>query len=1407
MKSNENSTPNTTHQAASLATTTEDPKIVGLESPLWFRNTEQKMLFGLKVDQVTVGSEILILGWLVGTLEKLELRVNGKGIPATFSRSARPDVAQALGFDDPSLNLGFELHAYPSAAMTAETQLTLNWSVEAESGEIVLRQGNPLGSNQPTPQKISPAEIKCHLDKIEGPCLNGWLVVAARPAQHFSILANDRPIGCDVLTIPRKDVAAALGVEAIDLGFQIIIPGYVWEGIALDSPTHIQLLAEGLPCLKAVLTRKTVVDWIESLVDLPNNSKRQYLALLALEHIQHGNLSKLLSPEAISFMQKFTTLMNLSALSPMGETNPKKIQKVESLSHLLHRKALWTLNMRLNNVHAPHAVFATVVDVMNELELDGDIKLRYLDSVIPTLCRHNIFHSMRELTDFAHWHHSAETAETCWSISITLPALIVDRKIPMIISILWRLSTHLNLGWINTECIHFTVKEFNRQFLAGLVEAEQAEKFTYAVIGVLDAFKGNWFSRLHDRELVQAAAGLLTIFDTYSDFLRRELIKVLIRNYGLVPEFWQIIDHDYSDFRDIELDRAKTHWQHIRETIENSEDLHGHLDQVLQPLSYFQVMGNPETAIFLRDIIMNCLVQFNGNLSPAAQALIGLLVKDTPEGLRLGAFPLKTPADLHTCFPESNQLLLQTLRTLSPNPGSVFYQAQTEAGKLIQTALQARNNQQALADTLKKLRHHATILNNTPSQHLSVDILIFAYELGRSVGLAKDINLHTATEKIGKIIAETKEDLFLPVPVQAAIFRLHRYKDDVIIRAFLADIQNRMQEKFKDSYDFLFETPPTHMLSPHKIGFPTDTLVVIYSCRKYLDTRIPAIRNTWVQDLNARNIPYLVLVGDGDGTVSGDVLALNVSDKYEDLPQKTLKLFDWVMDNTPFHYVYKIDDDCYLDVPRFFDSLTYRKHLYYGRVIKRPIGGMDRTWHQSKSHTPHAQKVLDKSPEPSLYADGGGGYVLSRYAMMQLQKNARTEAGQRLIAISLMEDKLVGDLLTLSNISPSNEDYESYQRRRTFGEAQPVGMFDNLFYPSPVTPTVMTHLDTERDQQQTHERRLLAEIWPKKVWPTGSALLIKAKKTPEEGIVGSNQLELLNTPKHLNKLLSNPLAVVVVVRNEMIMLPHFLNHYRQQGVRCFLMVDNLSDDGTREYLLEQPDVGLFSADTEYKNSHYGVAWQQALLGNFCLNKWVLLADADELLVYPKCEKMPLAKFIASVEREGADCIRTDMVDMYPYDNLDDADFTVKSPFTAAKWFDATPFAEWQLGKGFFSNAPGLLSNLRHRITPVSDPNAFTAQKYGLLRYKPWMRLSQGIHDAAGVKVATQGAWFAHFKYHAAFKHKVETEILRGQHFDNAKEYIRYAEILAESKGGFGEANVSICYEGSAELSALVHGKK
>ena len=94
---------------------------------------------------------------------------------------------------------------------------------------------------------------------------------------------------------------------------------------------------------------------------------------------------------------------------------------------------------------------------------------------------------------------------------------------------------------------------------------------------------------------------------------------------------------------------------------------------------------------------------------------------------------------------------------------------------------------------------------------------------------------------------------------------------------------------------------------------------------------------------------------------------------------------------------------------------------------------------------------------------------------------------------------------------------------------------------------------------------------------------------------------------------------------------HMTNLLIEKGHKV-IIVDNLSDDGSREYLLDQPDVVLYSADTDYNKSHYGVLWQQAILSNHCLNKWVLMADADEFLIYPGSETNDISTYLNQIEK-------------------------------------------------------------------------------------------------------------------------------------------------------------------------------
>ncbi|MEL6338110.1 MAG: hypothetical protein AAFQ88_15915, partial [Pseudomonadota bacterium] len=184
---------------------------------------------------------------------------------------------------------------------------------------------------------------------------------------------------------------------------------------------------------------------------------------------------------------------------------------------------------------------------------------------------------------------------------------------------------------------------------------------------------------------------------------------------------------------------------------------------------------------------------------------------------------------------------------------------------------------------------------------------------------------------------------------------------------------------------------------PHPLN---DVIVTVFSCHAYLKDRIPALRDSWLSDLAAMGIPYVIVVGDGDGTLKGDVLHVDAPDDYEGLPAKTLATIDWVHRNTAHAHMFKIDDDCLVDAAHLFGDLAWRACDYMGRKLYRSPGQMDRTWHQAKARSERGRLELDKSPEPSTYADGGSGYLLSRDAMEAAGAAAQSPEGRALIQAS-----------------------------------------------------------------------------------------------------------------------------------------------------------------------------------------------------------------------------------------------------------------------------------------------------------------------------------------------------------------------------------------------------------------------
>ena len=120
----------------------------------------------------------------------------------------------------------------------------------------------------------------------------------------------------------------------------------------------------------------------------------------------------------------------------------------------------------------------------------------------------------------------------------------------------------------------------------------------------------------------------------------------------------------------------------------------------------------------------------------------------------------------------------------------------------------------------------------------------------------------------------------------------------------------------------------------------------------------------------------------------------------------------------------------------------------------------------------------------------------------------------------------------------------------------------------------------------------------------------------------------------------------LVAQNERARLPQTLAHHRRLGVQRFFVIDNSSTDGTVDYLLTQPDTHVFVTGGGYQDARLGIDWLEELLQDYGMDRWCLVIDADEHLVYPDCESLDIAQFCEKLKARDLNCLATLFVDLY-----------------------------------------------------------------------------------------------------------------------------------------------------------------
>ena len=270
----------------------------------------------------------------------------------------------------------------------------------------------------------------------------------------------------------------------------------------------------------------------------------------------------------------------------------------------------------------------------------------------------------------------------------------------------------------------------------------------------------------------------------------------------------------------------------------------------------------------------------------------------------------------------------------------------------------------------------------------------------------------------------------------------------------------------------------------------------------------------------------------------------------------------------------------------------------------------------------------------------------------------------------------------------------------------------------------------------------------------------------------------------------------------------FFKYYRKLGVNHFIFVDNGSDDGCMTVLDKCEDVTVFYTESSYKKSNFGMHWLNFLLIIYGTDKWCLICDPDEFLVYPHMDTRSLNDLVEMLDRNGRKAFFTLMLDMYGKGDIDTNEYVEgENPVEFCPYFDK---------KGYYSRVGDRYQNLwaqggvRSRVFSKNHPKSAPAiNKTPLVKWK-WnysyissmhMLIPGYLNRFYREDKASVTGCLLHFKFISLLKQKVEEEIQRKEHYNDSAEYKLYQKSLNESEDLF-DPNISIKYENWKQLAEL-----
>lgn len=286
------------------------------------------------------------------------------------------------------------------------------------------------------------------------------------------------------------------------------------------------------------------------------------------------------------------------------------------------------------------------------------------------------------------------------------------------------------------------------------------------------------------------------------------------------------------------------------------------------------------------------------------------------------------------------------------------------------------------------------------------------------------------------------------------------------------------------------------------------------------------------------------------------------------------------------------------------------------------------------------------------------------------------------------------------------------------------------------------------------------------------------------------------------------ILVFLAQRNEALRLPHFIKYYRDLGADHFLVVDNASSDGSREFLAEQPDVSIWQTDRSYRSARFGLDWVNWLLMRYGHGHWTLTVDVDELLVFDGMPSRLLKSLTEVLDARQQKAMGALMIDLFPEGPLGTQDYAPgDDPLSVLTHLDAGEYTAkrqnplgnlWVQGgtrcRVFFEDNPAQAPTLNKLpLVYWNRRYAFVNSTHSILP-----RVLNAEYDGPGDP--RPSGVLLHTKFLPDIVSRSAIEAERGEHFTNPVKLSGYYERIGTAPVLWHDQ--SVAYEGPQQLIDL-----